>query len=122
MRYGERYVMVKFDTMNWKVPVGLGVLACVFAAFGNPEIFNRDTFRGVVALTGIVAMIWGIDLRRRNEHLQREAERRAEMRRGGVMFNTSRTVIRPAKDPEVTQRAADRRRRVGAWRPDLAGL
>ena len=53
----ERHFIIKFDTMNWKMPVFLGVVA----AFGAPEIFNRSTSRGVVATIGIIVVVLGID-------------------------------------------------------------
>jgi hypothetical protein len=64
-RGGARHVAIKIDSVNWKMFVVGGAVACVAAWHPTVLVFDPSTIRSVVFVGGASAIIGGIRLRRR---------------------------------------------------------
>jgi hypothetical protein len=61
----ERYVAIKIDSVNWKMFILGGAIACVAALQQTVQIFDASTVRSAVFVGGVCAIIGGLRLRRR---------------------------------------------------------
>ncbi len=61
----QRHVAIKVDSMNWKMYILGGAIACVAAVQPSVEIFDQSTIRGLAFAAGACAIIGGLSLRRR---------------------------------------------------------
>jgi hypothetical protein len=64
-RADERHVAIKVDSVNWKMFILGGAIACVAALQPTVELFEPSTVRSVVFVGGIFAIVAGLRLRRR---------------------------------------------------------
>jgi hypothetical protein len=64
-RADGRHVTIKIDSVNWKMFILGGIIACITALQQTVQIFDPSTVRSVVLVGGVCAIIGGLRLRRR---------------------------------------------------------
>jgi hypothetical protein len=74
-RDSRRFVAIKVDSLNWKMYVLGGGVACIAALQPSVQIFDPNTIRGLVFATGACAIVAGLRLRRRfRRHMDRKVQ------------------------------------------------
>jgi hypothetical protein len=61
----KRHVAIKIDSMNWKMYVFGGILACIITLQPSVQVLDASTIRGLVFAAGACAVVAGLRLRRR---------------------------------------------------------
>ena len=61
----ERYVAIRVDSLNWKMFILGGVIACLAALHPTVQVFDATTVRILVLAGGLCAVAGGLRLRRR---------------------------------------------------------
>lgn len=74
-RADERRVAIKIDSVNWKMFILGGAIACVSALQPTVQLFDPGTVRSVVFVGGIFAIVAGLRLRR---HFNRFIDRKVQ--------------------------------------------
>jgi len=64
-RADGRHVTIKIDSVNWRMFILGGTIACITALQQTVQIFDPSTVRSVVLVGGVCAIIGGLRLRRR---------------------------------------------------------
>lgn len=71
----KRHVAIKIDSMNWRMYVLGGGVACIAALQPSVQIFDPSTIRGLVFAAGACAVIAGLKLRRRfRSHMEQQIQ------------------------------------------------
>lgn len=74
-RDGQRHAAIRIDSMNWKMFIVGGILACTAALQTSVQILDPTTIRGLVFVAGVCAIVAGLRLRRRfRSHLERQVQ------------------------------------------------